>query len=156
LVLGTASAVAVRRPDAEQVTVANLGPNDRLYVEGVQRNPERLHLKGGEWLVAVGHEGKLTRFGQASREQGIDVYSLVEAANLTRQDAVLRVTANMDGCRAKLDGRADALMVPANTPIEAGRELDLEVSCPGALPAHRTLLAVPGQTVLVKAGDDDS
>jgi serine/threonine protein kinase len=153
LLLGAASAVAVRRTNADQIAVTNLGSGDHLYIEGVQHNPDALHLPGKQWLVAVSHGGRLVRFGQATREQGIDANSLVEASNALRQDAVLHVTSPGSGCQARLDGHDAPRAVPMRMPLEAGREVELELICPSGTPRHQTLLALPGQTVEVTAAD---
>ena len=125
--------------------VVNLGPGERLYIGGV-RADGALHLdKPGALLVSAAVDGKLRRFGRTERRDRIDVRTIPEALPQPGTGS-LTISGDPAGCRVKVG----AEMLPNSTPlkvsIEAGKELDVLVTCPSGV-LSTAVLAVPGQEV---------
>jgi hypothetical protein len=124
--------------------VLNLG-NERLYINGVRvEGPMRLD-KPGALLISTAKDGRLRRFGRTERRDRIDVRTIPEALPQPGTTGSLTILGEPKGCKIKIGSE----VLPENTfktSIEAGKELDVIITCPtGTFTA--SVMAVSGQEV---------
>jgi serine/threonine protein kinase len=125
--------------------VLNLGPRERLYINGIRVEGTPRLDKPGALLVSTAVEGRLRRFGRTERRDRIDVRTIPEALPQPGSTGMLSVAGEPKGCKIKVG--SDVL--PENTfktSIEAGKELDVIVTCPNNT-YTASVMAVLGQEV---------
>lgn len=147
-VLGVAAFVATRLMDSGGgIEVINLAPGEKLYIGGLQVDSRAPRVdKPGALLVSTALEGKLHRFGRTERRDRIDVRTIPEALPQPGSTGTLILAGNSKGCTLKI-GDTVQPDGSAKTPIEAGKELPVIVSCPGGDGVAVSVMAVPGQEV---------
>ncbi|HYH94954.1 serine/threonine-protein kinase [Hyalangium sp.] len=127
------------------IRVDNLSPGERLYIGGLRVDgPPRIE-KPGALLVSTAVDGRLRRFGRTERRDRIDVRTIPEALPQPGSTGMLILVGNPKGCRIKVGNE----VLPENTlktPIEAGKELPVIVTCPSG-DVSVSVMAVPGQEV---------
>ncbi|QSQ14806.1 serine/threonine-protein kinase [Myxococcus landrumensis] len=130
----------------------NLEDGEHVYVGGVRMEPGTSTLEvspSGPLLISTAVNGRLRRFGTTQQREGIDVRTLADAMPQPGTRGTLSVSGNMPGCEVKVGGSPLSQRTPlTKAPIEAGRELEVEVACAGAASRH-WVLAVPGQEIVV-------
>jgi hypothetical protein len=90
--------------------------------------------------------GHLHRFGTTMRKEIIDVRALPKALPQPGSTGRLRVNSPV-GCIVKVGTDMLSGNPPVSTSIEAGREMEVIVSCPGQPVWSRWVMAVPGLDV---------
>ncbi|OJH35063.1 serine/threonine protein kinase [Cystobacter ferrugineus] len=140
-------AVAASRSGAS-VEVLNREPGEQLYVAGLRvDDPQTLEPKEvRQRIISTSVEGRLRRFGLAVHEDVLDVHTLTETQPVPGSQGTLHV-GEPAGCLVEVDGRMAPGTTPVSLPIEAGRELEVRVSCPQHPTWTRRVMAVPGQEV---------
>jgi hypothetical protein len=143
--------VAASRSGAS-VEVINREPGEQLYVAGLRvEDPQALDPKEvRQRIISTSVEGRLRRFGLAVREDVLDVRTLTETRPVPGSQGTLSVS-EPTGCLVEVDGRMAPGTTPVSLPIEAGRELEVRVSCPQHPTWTRRVMAVPGQEVVAVA-----
>ncbi|NVJ23188.1 serine/threonine protein kinase, partial [Myxococcus sp. AM011] len=155
LVVAVVAVVMLRGPGS---VFLNLEEGEHVYVGGVRLEPGSKSLPApptGPMLIATALNGRLRRFGTTQLREDIDVRTLADAMPQPGTRGLLSVTSGESGCQVQVDGAP----LPNRTPvtkasIEAGRELEVVVSCPGAA-SKQWVLAVPGQEIVVTARQQD-
>ncbi len=150
LVGGAVAAGIILLNGGSRVDVHNLGANETLYVGGVRVDPSDLRVKGDSLVVAVASGGRLTRFGTASSELGIDARALVDIARDQggqTKEAILEVTSNPVGCSVEVAGEVRSGVTPLKTTVVAGVEHEVSVSCPDRPVWRRWIAGIPGQRI---------
>jgi hypothetical protein len=125
--------------------VLNLGPRERLYINGIRVEGTPRLDKPGALLVSTAVDGRLRRFGRTERRDRIDVRTIPEALPQPGSTGMLSVAGEPKGCRIKVGND----VLPENTfktSIEAGKELDVIVTCP-THSYNASVMAVLGQEV---------
>ncbi|HVG57145.1 MAG TPA: protein kinase [Hyalangium sp.] len=125
--------------------VLNLGPRERLYINGIRVEGTPRLDKPGALLVSTAVEGRLRRFGRTERRDRIDVRTIPEALPQPGSTGTLSVVGEPKGCKIKVGND----VLPENTfkaSIEAGKELDVIVTCPNNT-YTASVMAVLGQEV---------
>ncbi len=142
-------ALGVRTQSGDRLEVRNLAGDENLYVFGLRVDPESVRPEGPDpLLVATARNGRLRRFGQAQRAQGIDVQVLVEAGKIPENERTsLRVRTDPPGCLVALDNKRQDVRTPFESSIPAGQEMLLTVSCPDKPAWSRWVMATPGQPI---------
>ncbi|MFB1485181.1 protein kinase [Corallococcus sp. RDP092CA] len=129
------------------VEVRNAQEGERVYVSGVLLDPDtRLPEDPSGWLVSTAVDGKLHRFGKVPRSEHIDLRTLADAAPQADARGTLSVT-GAQGCRVALGAQVLQGQTPLASPLPAGREFEVRVSCGGKPDVVRWVMAVPGQGV---------
>ena len=144
-------AVAGSRSGAS-VEVLNREPGEQLYVAGLRvEDPQALEPKEvRQRIISTSVEGRLRRFGLAVREDVLDVHTLTETTPVPGSQGTMNVS-EPAGCLVEVDGRMAPGKTPVSLSIEAGRELEVRVSCPQLPTWSRRVMAVPGQEVVAVA-----
>jgi hypothetical protein len=127
--------------------VVNLGPGERLYIGGIRVDGSPRFDKPGALLVSTAVDGRLRRFGRTERRDRIDVRTIPEALPQPGSGTLI-VSGDPSGCRVKVGNDMLPNSTPIKAPIEAGKELDVLVTCPSGV-TSTSVLAVPGQEVLI-------
>ncbi len=125
--------------------VLNLGPRERLYINGLRVEGTPRLDKPGALLVSTAVDGRLRRFGRTERRDRIDVRNIPEALPQPGSTGSLSIVGEPKGCTIKVGNE----VLPENTfktPIEAGKELDVIITCPSNT-YTATVMAVLGQEV---------
>lgn len=155
LVVAVVAVVMLRGPGS---MFLNLEEGEHVYVGGVRLESGSQTLPApptGPMLIATAVNGKLRRFGTTQLREDIDVRTLADAMPQPGTRGVLSVTSGAPGCQVQVDGAPLANRTPVTkASIEAGRELEVVVSCPGAA-SKQWVLAVPGQEIVVTARQQD-
>ncbi|ATB40469.1 serine/threonine protein kinase [Cystobacter fuscus] len=143
--------VAASRSGAS-VEVLNREPGEQLYVAGLRvEDPQTLDpTEVRQRIISTSVEGRLRRFGLAVREDVLDVHTLTETQPVPGSQGTLKVS-EPTGCLVEVDGRMAPGTTPVSLSIEAGRELEVRVSCPQHPTWSRRVMAVPGQEVVAVA-----
>ncbi|MCY1022063.1 serine/threonine-protein kinase [Pyxidicoccus sp. MSG2] len=130
----------------------NVEEGEHVYVGGLRLEQDATPLASqGPLLVSTAVGGKLRRFGTTLQHEGIDVRTLADAQPQPGTQGLLSVTGASQGCQVQVGGSMLPGMTPmVKSPIEAGRELEVLVSCPGGV-SKLWVMAVPGQEIEVKA-----
>lgn len=130
----------------------NLEDGEHVYIGGVRMEPGSSSLETappGQLLIATAVDGRLRRFGATKQRDAIDVRTFADAMPQPGTRGVLSVASSMPGCEVKVGGVPLPVRTPVTkAPIDAGRELEVEVTCSGAASKH-WVLAVPGQEIVV-------
>jgi len=84
-------------------------------------------------------------------EGRIDLRTLAEAAPSGGSPGSLRVVSDPPNCSVQVGDRMVSGFTPLQTPIEAGKELQVTVFCSDLTPLSRWVMAVPGQDVELSA-----
>jgi serine/threonine protein kinase len=150
LVLGAVALVMLRGPSSGFI---NVEQDEHVYVGGLRLEQGSAPLESlhGPLLVSTAVNGKLRRFGTTQQRDGIDVRTLADATPQPGTTGLLSVTGSAQGCQVQVGGAMLAGVTPlVKSPIEAGRELEVLVSCPGGV-SKVWVMAVPGQEIEVKA-----
>ncbi|MFL5345847.1 MAG: protein kinase domain-containing protein [Hyalangium sp.] len=127
------------------IEVVNLAPGERLYISGIRVDGSPRLEKPGALLVSTAVDGKLHRFGRTERRDRIDVRTIPEA--LSQPGAgTLNIGGDPAPCHAKVGNDMLQSATPLKAPIEAGKELDVIVTCPSGVFAT-SVMAVPGQEI---------
>jgi serine/threonine protein kinase len=129
--------------------VVNLSPGERLYIGGLRVDGKPLVDTTGGLLVSTAVDGRLRRFGRTERRDRIDVRTIPEALPQPGSTGTLNVSGELTGCSVTVGGQRLEGSTPLKASIEAGRELQVEVSCPGGKTSV-SVMAVPGQEVELK------
>ncbi|WNG31804.1 protein kinase [Cystobacter fuscus] len=134
------------------VEVLNREPGEQLYVAGLRvEDPQTLDpTEVRQRIISTSVEGRLRRFGLAVREDVLDVHTLTETQPVPGSQGTLKVS-EPAGCLVEVDGRMAPGTTPVSLSIEAGRELEVRVSCPQHPTWSRRVMAVPGQEVVAVA-----
>jgi len=142
----------VRKLSGGGVEVLNREPGEQLYVAGLRVDDSRMLDPKGvrQRIISTSVEGRLRRFGLAVRDDVLDVRTLTETRPVPGSQGTLHVN-EPTGCLVEVDGRMAPGTTPVTLPIEAGRELEVRVSCPQQLTWSRRVMAVPGQDVVAVA-----
>jgi hypothetical protein len=125
--------------------VLNLGPRERLYINGLRVEGTPRLDKPGALLVSTAEDGRLRRFGRTERRDRIDVRTIPEALPQPGSTGTLSIVGEPKGCKIKVGNE----VLPENTfktSIEAGKELDVIITC-GANTFTASVMAVLGQEV---------
>ncbi|RYZ35932.1 MAG: serine/threonine protein kinase, partial [Myxococcaceae bacterium] len=129
------------------VEVRNAQAGERVYVSGVLLAADRsLPEDPGGWLVSTAVDGRLRRFGKVSKAEHIDLRTLADAAPQADAKGMLSVTGPA-GCRVALGSQVLESATPLVSPLPAGREFEVRVTCGGKPDVVRWVMAVPGQSV---------
>ncbi|MFP2902537.1 serine/threonine protein kinase, partial [Corallococcus sp. 4LFB] len=129
------------------VEVRNAQEGERVYVSGVLlEGSNALPEDPSGWLVSTAVEGKLHRFGKVPRSEHIDLRTLADAAPQEDARGTLSVT-GAQGCRVALGSQVLQGQTPLASPMPAGREFEVRVTCGGKPDVVRWVMAVPGQGV---------
>ncbi|HEX8436153.1 serine/threonine-protein kinase, partial [Archangium sp.] len=125
--------------------VINLEPGEKLYVGGLQADPKNVRLEGSEMhVISTAMNGSLRRFGTTSSKDVIDARTLPEAMPQKGSTGTVRIDGKA-GCYVKVGTEMLSGSTPVKANIEAGRELEITVTCPGQPLWVQQVLAVPGQ-----------
>ncbi|WP_181790707.1 serine/threonine-protein kinase [Myxococcus llanfairpwllgwyngyllgogerychwyrndrobwllllantysiliogogogochensis] len=155
LVVAVVAVVLLRGSDS---MFRNLEEGEHVYVGGVRLESGAQTLPAppsGPLLIATAVNGKLRRFGTTQLREDIDVRTLADAMPQPGTRGVLSVASSAPGCQVQVDGAPLPNRTPVNkASIEAGRELEVVVSCPGAA-SKQWVLAVPGQEIVLTAQQHD-
>ncbi|HEX8698551.1 MAG TPA: serine/threonine-protein kinase [Myxococcaceae bacterium] len=131
------------------IEVVNLGPGERLYIEGLRVEGAPQINKPGTLRVSTAVEGTLRRFGTTERRDRIDVNSIPEALPQPGSTGTLSIAAGATGCRVKVGSELLDGSPPMEASIEAGKELEVLITCPSQPVRSQWVMAVRGQTVEV-------
>ncbi|MBN1204359.1 MAG: protein kinase [Myxococcaceae bacterium] len=129
--------------------VINLAPGERLYIGGLRVDGKPLVDTTGGLLVSTAVDGRLRRFGRTERRDRIDVRTIPEALPQPGSTGTLNVSGEIKGCSVKIGNETLEGSTPLKASIEAGRELQVEVTCPSGV-TQVSVMAVPGQEVELK------
>jgi serine/threonine protein kinase len=129
------------------IEVVNLGPGERLYIDGLRVDGSPRIDKPGALLVSTAVDGRLRRFGRTERRDRIDVRTIPEALPQPGSTGTLIISGDPAGCRVKVGSEMLQATSPLKTPVEAGRELEVLVSCPSGATTTAWVMAVQGQDV---------
>ncbi len=131
--------------------VRNLESDERLYVDAVRAESGKVRANAsGRQTIAVAREGALRRYGMVAGTL-VDVLKIPDVRVAPGERAPLTVSSDPRGCSVTVDGAHMGPVTPLSTSIEAGRELIVEVLCPGLPRWRRWVLAAPGQSVEISA-----
>ncbi|QSQ25137.1 serine/threonine protein kinase [Pyxidicoccus parkwayensis] len=146
------AAVAVVMMRGSGSGFVNVEEGEHVYVGGLRLEQGTAPPQTpGPLLVSTAVGGKLRRFGTTQQREGIDVRTLADAAQQPGTKGLLSVTGTAQGCQVQVGGSMLPGVTPVTkAPIEAGRELEVLVSCPGGV-SKQWVLAVPGQEIEVTA-----
>lgn len=136
------------------VRVENLAPDERLYLDAVHVDARAVTAGRGSSLrvVAIGRGGALVRLGTvAASSDAIDASALPEIRVAPGERASLAVSSDPKGCSVVAGGERVPSATPVATSIDSGKEVLVEVMCPGLPRWTRWVLATPGQTVTLSA-----
>jgi eukaryotic-like serine/threonine-protein kinase len=129
------------------VEVRNAQDGERVYVSGVLLDRDKaLQENPGGWLVSTAVDGKLRRFGKVAKAEHIDLRMLADAAPQADTRGTLSVS-GAQGCRVALGSQVLTGQTPLSSPMPAGREFEVRVTCDGKPDVVRWVMAVPGQGV---------
>ncbi len=131
------------------IEVVNLGPGERLYIEGLRVEGSPQLDKPGTLRVSTAADGILRRFGTTERRDRIDVNSIPEALPQPGSTGTLSIAAGATGCRVKVGTELLDGSPPMEASIEAGKELEVLITCPNQAVRSQWVMAVRGQTVEV-------
>src|SRR5690606_20722095 len=122
-----------------------------LYIEGllVEKGAPRIE-KPGTLRVATAVDGRLSRFGTTERRDRIDVNTIPAALPQPGSTGKLSVLASAPGCRVKVGDQMLSGSPPLETSIEAGKELEVLITCPSQPMRSQWVMAVRGQTVEIQ------
>jgi serine/threonine protein kinase len=150
LVMGVVALVMLRGSGSVFI---NVEPGEHVYVGGVRVEPDSASFESlnGPLLISTAVGGKLRRFGTTQQREGIDVRTLANAGEQPGTRGLLSVTGGAPGCQVQVGGVMLQGVTPLErAPIDAGRELEVLVSCPEGV-SKVWVMAVPGQEIEVKA-----
>ncbi|MFL5356337.1 protein kinase domain-containing protein [Archangium sp.] len=150
LIVGGAGVVVPKMLSGGGVEVVNREPGEQLYVAGLRmEDPSGFSLEGAtQNVVSTAVNGQLRRFGIAVRKDVIDVRTLPEARPEPGSKGKLHV-GGQPGCFVKVGAEMAPGATPVAMSIEAGREIEVLVTCPNQPVWTRWVMAVPGQDVEV-------
>jgi serine/threonine protein kinase len=134
---------------SDGIEVVNLGPGERLYIEGLRVEGSPRIDKPGTLRVSTAVEGTLRRFGTTERRDRIDVNTIPEALPQPGSTGTLSIAAGATGCRVKVGSELLDGSPPMEASIEAGKELEVLITCPSQPVRSQWVMAVRGQTVEV-------
>jgi hypothetical protein len=142
--------VVVSKGSGSGIEVLNLEAGEQLYVSGVQTDPKNVRLEGSStYVLSTALNGRLRRFGTTSPKDVIDVRTLPEAVPQEGSSGTVSIGGKA-GCYVKVGTEMLAGSTPVQkAKIEAGRELDVTVTCPGQPLWVQRVLAVPGQDLVL-------
>ena len=129
--------------------VVNLAPGEKLYIEGLRVDGSPRIDKPGTLRVSTAVEGTLRRFGTTERRDRIDVNTIPEALPQPGSTGTLSIAAGATGCRVKVGSELLDGSPPMEASIEAGKELEVLITCPSQPVRSQWVMAVRGQTVEV-------
>jgi serine/threonine protein kinase len=151
VLLAGAGLVAMRMlSGAGGIEVVNLGPDENLYIEGLRVEGAPQIDKPGTLRVSTAVKGTLRRFGTTERRDRIDVNTIPEALPQPGSTGTLSIAAGATGCRVKVGADMLSGSPPLETSIEAGKELEVLITCPSQPVRSHWVMAVRGQTVEVQ------
>jgi serine/threonine protein kinase len=133
------------------IEVINLGQGERLYIEGLRVEGSPQIDKPGTLRVSTAVDGTLRRFGTTERRDRIDVNTIPEALPQPGSTGTLSIAAGATGCRVKVGTEVLSGSPPLETSIEAGKELEVLITCPSQPVRSQWVMAVRGQTVEVQS-----
>lgn len=150
LLVGGTGVVVSKAGSGSGIEVINLEPGEQLYVSGVQTDPKNVRLEGSStYVLSTALNGRLRRFGTTSPKDVIDVRTLPEAVPQEGSSGTVSIGGKA-GCYVKVGTEMLAGSTPVQkAKIEAGRELDVTVTCPGQPLWVQRVLAVPGQDLVL-------
>jgi serine/threonine protein kinase len=131
------------------IEVINLAPGEKLYIEGLRVEGSPTIDKPGTLRVSTAVEGTLRRFGTTDRRDRIDVNTIPEALPQPGSSGTLSIAAGATGCRVKVGSELLDGSPPMEASIEAGKELEVLITCPSQPVRSQWVMAVRGQTVEV-------
>ncbi|WNG36047.1 protein kinase [Archangium violaceum] len=150
VVIGGVGVVVPKMLSGGGVEVINREPGEQLYAAGLRvDDPDSLDLTGvNQNVVSTAKNGQLRRFGIAVRKDVIDVRTLPEARPEPGSKGTLNV-GGQPGCFVKVGEEMAPGATPVSIPIEAGKEIEVIITCPNQPVWSRWVMAVPGQEVQV-------
>jgi serine/threonine protein kinase len=150
LVIGGAGVVVPKMLSGGGVEVVNREPGEQLYVAGLRvEDLNGFSLEGvSQSVVSTAVNGQLRRFGIAVGKDVIDVRTLPEARPEPGSKGKLRI-GGQPGCFVKVGAEMAPGATPVSMSIDAGKELEVIVTCPNQPVWSRWVMAVPGQDVEV-------
>jgi hypothetical protein len=150
LFVGGAGVVVSKAFSGGGVEIVNREPGEQLYVVGLRvEDPSGFSMEGAtQNVVSTAVNGQLRRFGIAVRKDVIDVRTLPEARPEPGSKGKLHV-GGQPGCFVKVGAEMAPGATPVSMSIEAGREIEVLVTCPNQPVWTRWVMAVPGQDVEV-------
>jgi eukaryotic-like serine/threonine-protein kinase len=147
LVLGGGGLVALRGGSNSGIEVVNLEPGEQLYVAGLRATPDRVVLEGpGPHIISTAMKGRLRRFGTTPGKDVVDVRTLPEAMPQPGSTGTVRI-GGRSGCYVKVGAEMLSGSTPVKATIEASKELEVIVTCPGQPIWAHWVMAVPGQVL---------
>lgn len=145
LMVAGAGVVVSKVGSGSGAEVINLEAGEQLYVSGLQTDPKNVRLEGADmYVISTAMNGRLRRFGTTSHRDVIDARTLPEAMPQQGSTGTVRVGGKA-GCYVKVGTEMLSGSTPVKANIEAGRELEITVTCPGQPLWVQRVLAVPGQ-----------
>jgi hypothetical protein len=152
LVIGGASAFVGLRGGSHG-KVVNLQSDEKLYLAGVQVDPDQIDLRGKlATVVATATSGRVRRVGNVTSETVLDVGALLDApSGASAQQAMLEVDSDPSGCPVTVGGLQAVSGTPLGQQIDAGKETFVKVSCPNHLEWSRWVLGIGGQKITLHA-----
>jgi hypothetical protein len=104
-----------------------------------------LNLEGAsQHVISTAMNGSLRRFGIPVRQDVIDVHTLPEARPEPGSKGTLRI-GGQTGCFVKVGTDMLPSATPVTAPIDAGKELEVIITCSNQPVWSRWVMAVPGQ-----------
>ncbi|QRO01329.1 protein kinase [Archangium violaceum] len=148
LIVGGVGLVAPKLFSGGGVEVINRAPGEQLYIAGLRvEDTSGLSLEGARQnVVSTAVNGRLRRFGIPVRKDLIDVHTLPEAKSESDGKGTLRI-GGQPGCFVKVGADMLPGATPVTAPIDAGKELEVVVTCPNLPVWSRWVMAVPGQEI---------
>ncbi|WP_205525833.1 serine/threonine-protein kinase [Pyxidicoccus trucidator] len=150
LVLAAVAIVLLREPGSGFI---NVEQGEQVYVGGLrlEQGSAPLAASQGPLLIATAVNGQLRRFGTTQLREDIDVRTLADARHQPGTHGLLSVKGSAPGCQVHVGGAVLPGVTPlVKSPIEAGRELEVLVSCPSGV-SKLWVMAVPGQEIELPA-----
>lgn len=150
LLVAGAGVVVPRMLSGGGVEVVNREPGEQLYVAGLRvEDASGFSMEGAtQGVVSTAVNGQLRRFGIAVGKDVIDVHTLPEARPEPGSKGKLHI-GGQPGCFVKVGAEMAPGATPVSMAIEAGREIEVLVTCPNQPVWTRWVMAVPGQDVEV-------
>ncbi|MDC0708216.1 protein kinase [Stigmatella sp. ncwal1] len=137
-------------PTEEGIRIVNLRRGEHLYIEGLRVEGNLRFAHPEEVLVSTVHRNRVQRFGRMTIEDLLDVHSIPEVPMISGNTPGTLLSEPVPGCKVKVGDQTLAAEAPIKVSIEASKELQVFVICPGKEDLAQWVMAVPGQEVHLK------
>lgn len=137
-------------PSEEGIRVVNLRRGEHLYIDGHRIEGNLRLTQPEEVLVSTVLRGRVQRFGRMTIEDRLDVHSIPEVPMISGNTPGTLLSEPLPGCQLKAGDKTLSGDEPLKLSIEASKELQVFVSCPGQAERSQWVMAVPGQEVQLK------